>query len=109
MPFPVALYLTQFQGPRHRNLNDPKAKAEAKAKARARAKAKVRARAKAKAEARAKAKARTRAIRERRAEKEMDGTEVQQRLSSLNLYLLSLKFLLSFSFHCPVPEAYAQF
>ena len=105
MPFPVALYLTQFQGPRHRNLNDPKAKA----KARARAKAKVRARAKAKAEARAKAKARTRAIRERRAEKEMDGTEVQQRLSSLNLYLLSLKFLLSFSFHCPVPEAYAQF
>ena len=101
MPFPVALYLTQFQGPRHRNLNDPKAKAEAKAKARARAKAK--------AEARAKAKARTRAIRGRRAEKEMDGTEVQQRLSSLNLYLLSFQFLLSFSFHCPVPEAYAQF
>ena len=97
MPFPVALYLTQFQGPRHQNLNDPKAKAEAEAEAKARAKA------------RAKAKARTRASRGRRAEKEMNGTEVQQRLSSLNLYLLSFQFLLSFSFHCPVPEACTQF
>ena len=100
MSFPVALYpVTQFQGPWHQNLNDPKAKAEAKAKAKARAKARTRAR----------SKARARARRGRRAEKEMDGTEVQQRLSSLNLHLLSFQFLLSFSFYWPVPEAYAQF